>query len=261
MMFLNSLTDWFRKRIPADKTPQRPSARLRLEQLEDRLVPAGFGFTDTYTNASIQINPGFTVTETVTATVTPFPSFNFTPGSPGTAPNTPPSGATPPTGGNVIFNLNNMQQTVAVNSNGQATATFQVPLLSFLGSQTLGVQYRGFTDTNAGNQWGQSSFGAPIYKNFDNLLLPATITFNQLTPQQVYAFYFQEYSTNPLVPFQQVTANSPYNTANGETDNLGNGLIKFNYIDPGTINTITALGMQLPGTFAFQLGAYKGLGT
>jgi hypothetical protein len=58
---------WFPRRVirPAP-VPRR--VQPRLEELEDRVVPA-FA-TATYTNAAVQITPGFTVTETVTATVT-----------------------------------------------------------------------------------------------------------------------------------------------------------------------------------------------
>jgi hypothetical protein len=261
MMFLQMLTEWVHKRSEVKCPKCRPSARLRLEQLEDRVVPSFM--TNTYTNASVQITPGFIVTETVTAQVTPFVGFNSVPGSPGTTPI--PAGATNPTGGTVIFNLNNLQQAATVNSNGQATATFQVPFLAFLTSQTLSVNYQGFTD-GSGNQWFSSSFVAPLYKNFDNLIfvfknlnvLPSsTITFNQLTPQQVYADKFQEYTTNPAT--FPATTSPPYNTANGETDSLFNGLVVFNYVDPGTINTVTVLGLAFSGSVASQLGAFSGL--
>ncbi len=252
MMFLHKLTDWLRKR-PEVKTPKaRSSARLRLEELEDRVVPSFT--TATYTNATIQINPGFTVTETVTAQVTPFPAFNFTPGSPGTNPI--PTGATNPTGGKIFFSLNNLQQSATVNSNGQATATFQVPLLAFLTSQTLGIQYQGFTD-GSGNTWDQSTFLAPIYKNWDNVLVASTITFNQLTPQQVYAQDFQEWSTNPSSS-SNITGLNPYYTAAGEQSAYLGGAIVFNYIDPGIINSVTALGINFPGSVALQLRAFNG---
>jgi hypothetical protein len=247
MLFLHKLTDFLRER-PHAKTPQpRPTTRLRLEQLEDRVVPSFT--TATYTNATVQIIPGLTVTETVTAMVTPYPGFDFQ-----THQITPiPAGATAPTGGTVLFDLNDQQQSATVDSNGQANVTFHVPLLAFLASQTLEVKYQAFFDKSSGNAWGGSGFTAPLYKNFDNLFLPATLTFNQLTPQQVYSqliSYFQH------TPYTLV----PYMTAQGETDTLGGDLIAFDYVDPGAINTVTALGMQLPGIFASQLGAYQGMG-
>ena len=252
-MFLHKLTDWLRKRPEAKTLNAHASTRLRLEQLEDRVVPSFT--TATYTNATVQINPGLTVTETVTAQVTPFVSFNFTPGSPGTNPI--PSGATNPTGGKIFFNLNNMQQATTVNSNGQATATFQVPLLAFLTSQTLQISYQGFIDSS-GNDWGSSNFLAPIYKNWDNVLFNSTITFNQLTPQQVYAQDFQEWSTNPQSS-QNITGLNPFYTAAGEQSAYLGGAIVFNYIDPGIINSVTAFGINFSGSVALQLHAFNGL--
>jgi len=261
MMFLDSLTSWLRKRTPAVKTPKSPSTRLRLEQLEDRIVPAFT--TGTYVNPTVQITPGFTVTETVTATVTTFPSFSMN------GQIIPvPAGAFNPTSGNVLFILNNQVRSAPLNANGQASATFQVPLLAFFTTQRLDVVYNGFTDQANQNVWMQSnSFVAPLYTNFDNLLLPGTLTFAQLTPQQVYAFEINSFQNrNPLpfpapppdnIPPSFPTLLRPFYTANGETNNLG--LFAFNYVDPGTINTVTAFGVQLPGIFAIQLGAYNGL--
>jgi hypothetical protein len=48
-------------------------------------------------------------------------------------------------------------------------------------------------------------------------------------------------------------------TAAGETDTLGNNLLAFNYVEPGVIQSVTAFGLTLPSSLAFQLGAYKGL--
>jgi hypothetical protein len=246
MIFLNLLTEWLRKRIPTEKPSQRPSTRLRLEELEDRVVPSFSA--STYTNATVQITPGFTVTEQVTVSVTPFQSFNSSTGQ-----ITPiPTGAATPTGGTVLVNLNNMQQSATLNSNGQATATFQVPLLAFISSQTLGVQYLGFTDAS-GDVYDGSSFLAPVYKNFNNLVFASTLTFNQLTPQQVYAVAISEFQN----PSGQPTTTTVYNTANGETDTIGS--FAFNYVDPGNIQTVTAFGTQYPGFVAIMLNAYKGL--
>jgi hypothetical protein len=231
MMFLNSLTSWLRKRTPAVKTPKPPATRLRLEELEDRIVPQ---FTAaTYANPTVQITPGFMVTETVTATVTTFPGFS-------NGQITPiPAEAFNPTSGTVFFILNNQQRSAPLNANGQATATFQIPLLAFFSSQILDVFYNGTSDAS-GNQWEGNTFRGSLYTNFDNLLLPGTLTFPQLTPQQVY-----------MTPPAQLSS------LNGETDNLG--LFAFNYVDPGTINTVTAFGIQFPGSVALQLGAFNGL--
>ena len=94
-----------------------------------------------------------------------------------------------------------------------------------------------------------SLFFGPLYKNFDNVLLAKTLTFNQLTPQQVYAQEISELQNPSGLP---TTAYLNY-TAQGEADSIGGGVVTFNYIDPGTINTLTAFGMQLPGSFALQL--------
>jgi hypothetical protein len=231
MMFLDSLTSWLRKRTPAVKTPKSPSTRLRLEQLEDRIVPAFT--TGTYVNPTVQITPGFTVTETVTATVTTFPSISMN------GQIIPvPAGAFNPTSGNVLFILNNQVKSAPLNANGQASATFQVPILAFFASQQLlDVFYNGSADPANQNFWEGNTFRAPLYTNFVNLLLPGNLTFGQLTPQQV--------STMSL------------GTTNGETNNLG--LFAFNYVDPGQISSVTAFGVQFSGSVALQLGAFNGL--
>jgi hypothetical protein len=164
----------------------------------------------------------------------------------------------------VLFNLNNMQQSVTVNSIGppaplqrplMAFATFQVPLLAFLSSQTLTVEYQGSSDTS-GDIWEGSTFLAPLYKNFYNVLFSGTLAFNQLTPQQVYAEEISAFQNPSGIP----TTLAPYNTAQGETNTLLGGALAFNYVDPGTISTVSVLGItQLPGIFAVSLGAYNGL--
>lgn len=251
MMFLHKLSDWLRKQHEVKAPKARSSARLRLEELEDRLVPAPIT-TSTYTDATVQITPGFTVTETVTAKVTPFQGFDSTTGQ-----ITPiPTGATAPTSGTVLFSLNNQMKSATLDANGEATATFQVPILAFLTSQTLGVAYQGTTDSS-GDKWNASAFLAPLYKNWLNVLTAGTLTFNQLTPEQVYAQDISEFQNTSGTP----TALNPFYTVQGETDTIATpiGPVAFNYIDPGTINTITALGRDFPGILALQLGAYSGI--
>lgn len=251
-MFLHKLTDWLRKR-PEVKTPKaRLSTRLRLEQLEDRLTPSFTGTAWTYTNAVVKITPNlgaFNVTETVTATVTTTPFFNPTNG----VIHPVPTGAGTPTG-TVLFNLNNQTQSVTLNASGQATATFTLPLLSLFTSQALEVGYQGVIVSPTSNFAG-STFLSPLYRNFDNVFLPATLTFGLLTPQQEFANVTFS-NTNSSTP---TTLPQVFYTAQGETDSLGGGLIAFNYLDPGTINTVTVFGRQLPGIFAIQLGAYGGI--
>jgi hypothetical protein len=259
MMFLHALTSWLRKRTPEVKTPTPPSTRLQLEQLEDRIVPQNFTFT--YVNAAVQITPGFpNVTETVTATVTNRAGFN-----PDTGQTIPAGAFGNPTSGIVLFFLNGQVRSANLNANSQATATFQIPTLAFFAGQKLDVYYNG-TD-NLANQdfWGAQTFRAPLYTNFDNLLLPSRLTFATLTQQQVDAFEInsaQNRNLNQqdgLPPAAFPTLLRPDYTANGETNTVGNNLITFNYVDPGVINTVQVLGFQLPGIFAIPLGAFNGL--
>jgi len=237
---------WFPRRV-LRPTPEGRRVRPRLEVLEDRVVPAFV--TDVYVNPSVQITPGFTVTETVTATVTPFPGFDRTTGQ-----ITPvPAGAFNPTNGTVLFFLNGQVESATLNASSQATATFKIPLLAFLAGQKLDVYYTGFTDQANNDEWKDRTVRTSLYTNFDNLLLPGTLTFAQQTPQQVYAFELNTF------PDRTPTTLRPDLTVNGETDTLGNNLLAFNYVEPGEIRSIAALGMTLPASFAFQLGAYKGL--
>jgi hypothetical protein len=250
---------WFPRRV-IRPTPEGSRVRPRLEALEDRVVPAFV--TDVYINPTVQITPGFTVTETVTAKVTTFPRFDTNTGQ-----ITPvPAGAFNPTNGNVLFFLNGQVKSATLNASSQASATFQVPLLALLAGQKLDVYYNGFADQANDNFWLARTVRTSIYTNFDNLLLPGTITFGQLTPQQVHAFeisQFQNPNPNPppqgLDPQSFPTTLRPDLTANGETDTLGNNLLAFNYVEPGMIQSVTAFGMTLPASLAFQLGAYKGL--
>jgi hypothetical protein len=177
-----------------------------------------------------------------------------------------PAGAFNPTSGNVLFFLNGQVKLATLNANSQATATFQVPMLAFLAGQKLDVYYNGSADLANNDFWLARTSRTSLYTNFDNLLLPGTLTFAQLTPAQVHAFEMNQFQNrNPNAPsggedpqFLPTTLR-PDLTVNGETDILGNGLIAFNYAEPGVIQSIVALGITLPPSFAFQLGAYKGL--
>jgi hypothetical protein len=238
-MLLQMLTARFGRKV---SPRSRPSTRPCLEELESRLTPSFM--TGTYTNVSVQVSPSFfsgTVTETITATVTNAPSFD-----PFTGITTPvPSGATPPSGGMILFNLNNLQQSAQLNSSGQATVSFKLPIFAVLTSQTLSAQYQGFTDSN-NDVFQESGFLSALYMNYNNLLFPATLTFSQLTPQQVQPTVNMTTSTT--------TALANFNTAQGETDSFG--IVSFLYIDPGTINQIQAFGFTVPGSFAAQLNAF-----
>lgn len=219
------------------KTTRHPRSRspisLRLEELEARQTLSAT--IATATNASLQIIPNlsaFTVTEKVTVTVTNAPTYF--PLS-GTTESVPPG--TPPPSGTVFFNLNNQQKQAQLDSNGQATATFTMPLLVFFTSQELTAQYAGASITSPSVLTYQgSTFNAPLYLNFDNLLLGSNVTFNALSTQT---------STSPL---------PPYNTAQGETDNFGP--FSFQYADPGLITGVQAFGHEFPGIYAAAFGAY-----
>jgi hypothetical protein len=223
----------------------RPTARPCLEELEGRLTPSAV--VSTYTDVSVQVAPSFfsgTVKETVTATVKNVPSFNPTTGQ-----TTPvPSGAGPASG-TVLFNLNNQMQNAQLNSNGQATVSFTLPIFAVLTSQTLEASYLGTPsamDLSDFDYLG-STFLAPLYMNYNNLLFSATLTFGQLTPQQT-----APPPTNPTTG--QPTSLPLFNTAQGETDSFG--IVNFLYTDPGVINQVEVLGFTLPGSFAAQLNAF-----
>jgi hypothetical protein len=240
MALLHLLTGFLRKRSHAQTPRPRPSTRLRLEHLEDRLTPST---VSTYTNATVQITPNManlTATETITANVTPFPTYN-----PSTGQTTPvPSGAGTPVGA-VQFNLNNQLKTATLNANGQASATFTMPLLSILTGQAVQAAYTG--GASGSNTYILSVFDGPLYLNANNLILPSTLTFGQLTPQQSY------------ISVSTSTFHLPsFSTAQGETEDFG--LFSYNYVDPGVIISMKAFGQTLPGYFALALDAYSGIG-
>jgi hypothetical protein len=192
------------------------TSRPRLEELEDRVTPTAF---DTVTNVAITITPNFlsrTAIETITATVT----------------NNDVGGPTP-NAGNVNFLLNNKSVIgVPVNSSGQATTNINLPLYAVAGSQTINVFYEGTvsgTDT-----FNASVFLSPVYLNTMNAVFPSTITF-----------------VGPPLSQGSLPV-SPFGTYNGETDTVSLfGLaVKFNYIDPGTIDTFNILGFTLPGSLS-----------
>ncbi len=191
---------------------RRTTARPRLEELEDRVTPAEI---NTVTNVTINITPNFLsrmATETVTATVTQ-------------------SGTTTPvTSGTVAFNLNSQKATVALSPTGTATFSTSLPLYAVVANQTLAAVYSG--GMIGSDELGISGVISPVYLNVLNAALPAQITFG--TPPNSIA--------PPII----------FNSASGETNtvSLFSFPIKFNYIDPGTIDTFTILGFTLPGSFS-----------
>lgn len=231
-MICNILKQFFRgNKHLANSRPRSPK-KPGLEELESRLTPSTLA---TATNASVQIVPNLSslsVTETVTVTVSNAPTLNPITG----IVTPPPSGAANPHG-MVLFNLNNQQQQAQLDSNGQATVSFQLPLLMLFTSQELTVQYNGaFAFPPLTNSYAESAFNAPLYLNFDNLLFPATVTFN------------------PLAQTAGTSGLTPYNTAQGEIDSLG-GLVFF-YSDPGIITSFQVLGQTFPASLAASVGAY-----
>jgi hypothetical protein len=217
----------------------RPRTRPTLESLEDRITPTTFA---TYTNATVQIIPNlftFTVTEKVTANV----SVNGTI-DPSTGAFTPGSGPAVSTG-HVLFNLNNQQQSVAVNGGGQANATFTIPLVALFAGQALEAHYQPLVSTPPPTDvFVASEFLAPLYTNFDNLVFAATLTFGTLSRQQ------QTGVTNS----SGVVVLPSFYTAQGESDSLLTLVFKYN--DPGVITTFSNFGINLPGFLAAVVGAY-----
>lgn len=209
------------------KTPRPGSSCVpSLEELESRLTPTTF--ISTATNATVQIIPNFfnmTATEKVTATIVPA------------------LGGAPITGNfplPIYFNLNNQVQSTLFGANGQTTTTFTLPLLTLLTSQELTVSFPGILFNNNGDfiNYSSSTFNAPLYMNFDNLLFPSMLSFNLLSAQQIFG--------NTGAPI--------YNTGQSEMDTLG--LFSFRYVDPGVIAQVLIFGQQFPGFFAAALGAY-----
>ncbi|HTU90485.1 MAG TPA: hypothetical protein VMF69_10460 [Gemmataceae bacterium] len=201
-----------RRSTPAQRVA---ATRPRLEELEERLTPTTY---DTITNAAISITPNFsarTASETITATVT-----NNTSGGPSV------------TAGNFSVNVNNMLNVNGtLNSSGQGSLTFTLPLVAVAVPQTIEVYYGGATV--GANTFNPSVLFSPVYLNAMNAFLPSTITFVPPALSQ---------SSLPV---------SPFGTHNGESDDVA--FIDFNYIDPGTMQTFTLFGFTLPGSFSSNL--------
>lgn len=219
-MFGNLLRTRLRGDSRANTPRPRSSVAPSLEELESRMTPSSLVTIATATNASVQIIPNlsnFTITEKVTATVTA-----ALPGTPASAP--------------VSFNLNNQQQQANLDASGHATATFTLPLLALFTSQELTVKYPGASVVSpSAISYSSSTFNAPLYLNFDNLVFAATVSFG-------------------APPAQPSSGVPVYNTAQGETDDFG--LFSFQYVDPGLITSVRSFGQDFPGFFAAALGAY-----
>jgi hypothetical protein len=189
----------------------------RLEELEERLTPTNY---NTITSAAISIAPNFaarTATETITATVT---NLN--------------SNGPPITAGNIGVNVNNTVVAGGpLNSSGQASVTITLPSVAVAVPQTLQVYYGGATVGS--NTFNSSAFFSPVYLNVLNEFLNANVTF-------VGPYYSQQ--SLPI---------GPYGSYNGETDTINFFNIQFNYVDPGTIETFSILGIGFPGSFAARL--------
>jgi hypothetical protein len=138
--------------------------------------------------------------------------------------------AAPVTNGTVAFNVNNQTATAGLNSNGQAAFSVALPLFAVANNQTLQANFQGATvgpDTFSG-----SVFLSPVYLNVWNASFPAQITFG--TP----------------------TSTTSFQSSGGETDDVSvfGSHLKFNYIDPGRITTISWFGFTFPGSFSAALG-------
>jgi hypothetical protein len=243
-MFLHKLTDLLRSMFSREASPcfRLSTTRPSLEELESRLTPSAPAPAYlvppidyySYTDAIVQVTPNLfsgTVTETITATVTSAHHGSL------------PSST-------VLFNLNNQSQSAQLNSNGQATVRFTLPIFALFTSQTLDIHYPGVEiGAVVPTRIFPSDFLAPLYMNFDNLLLPATLSFGHLTQQD-------------LSPTVDKTTGLPtgfnsFNTAQGETEDFG--IFSFHYTDPGIIDSVTVGSMTLPGIFAFALDVYGGI--
>lgn len=216
----------------ASASEGRTGIRPALESLEDRITPTSP--FETYINASVQIIPNlsnFTVTEKVTANV-----------------NYLLSGPLPKLSAPVTFLLNNQQQSAYLNSNGQATVTYTLPLATLLTSQILQVAYPPHYNGNPNMPFDTlgSVFLAPLYTNFDNLFLPSTLTFGTLTEGTGGQMEAHNLPNSFVL--------SSFNTIQGETDDMGP--LSFAYSDPGIITSFNVFGFTLPGFLALAVGAY-----
>jgi hypothetical protein len=135
----------------------------------------------------------------------------------------------------VCLNLNNQTVQVCPDSNNQATATFSFPILSLLAGQTLQAQYT----PDSASLLSSSAFLSPVYLNLDNFLFAANITFG-----------------NPGADFTGFTdmnfTNAQFNSIFGEMDTVQvfSMPVTFTYTDPGTIASVSALGLTFPGSFS-----------
>jgi hypothetical protein len=169
----------------------------------------------TTTNVAISITPNF-LARTAIETITATVTQQGT--------------TTPVTSGTVALNVNNQMATAGLNGNGQAAFSVSLPLFAVANNQTLQANYQGATvgsDTFSG-----SVFLSPVYLNVMTQLFPAQITFG--TP----------------------TSTVSFQSSGGETDDVSivGFHLKFNYIDPGRINTINFLGLTFPGSFSEAFG-------
>jgi hypothetical protein len=169
----------------------------------------------TATNVAISITPNF-LTRTANETITATVTQQGT--------------ATPVTSGTVAFNVNNQMATAGLNSNGQATFSVTLPLFAVANNQTLQANYGGATVGS--DTFFSSVFLAPVYLNFWNEFFPSQISYG--TP----------------------TSTTSFQSSGGETDDVSifGFHLKFNYIDPGRINTVTWLGITFPGFFSTAFG-------
>ena len=200
--------------------PERRDATMR-PRLEQLEDRLGLSTFDTVTTAAISITPNF---------------FGLNATETVTATVTQQGTTTPVTGGNVAFNVNNQTGTAALNSNGQATFSVTLPLFAVGTNQTLQVSYQGATVSS--DTFNSSAFLAPVYLNVDNLIFPAQVTYG--TP----------------------TSSTSFQSSGGETDAFSYfGMpLKFNYSDPGSIQTINWGPFTFPGAYSIIFGVPSQLG-
>jgi hypothetical protein len=212
----------YRRTVNAKPPQGDTTVRPCLELLEDRVAPAVIGTT---TNVAISISPNLlslTAVETITATVTQQDTNGM-----------------PVSVGSVVFNVNNQQGTVPLNSNGQASFTATLPLFAVATNQTVLASY-GSTiigPPTVNLLFVGSQFLSPVYLNMFNEVFPSQVTFG----------------TQPNGTFSPGIS---FNSASGETNAVTVFFlpVDFNYIDPGRIQSITIGGFTLPGSFSSVFG-------
>jgi hypothetical protein len=137
---------------------------------------------------------------------------------------------TPVTSGSVAFNVNNQMGSAGLNGNGQASFSVTLPLFAVTNNQILEASYSGATV--GPDNFFSSTFLAPVYLNIWNGMFPSQITYGP------------------------TTSTTSFQSSGGETNDVSvfGFHLKFNYIDPGRIDTIVWFGLTFPGSISGAFG-------